>query len=52
MLQEQFQLRSRFSHLGCPISPSLKIHRIAWRLVSLCRREGRAMWRANVSPRS
>jgi hypothetical protein len=39
MLQERFQLRSRFS-------------RLAWRLVSLRRRRSRAMWTANVSPRS
>jgi hypothetical protein len=38
--------------LGCPTSPSLKIHRLAWRLVSLRRRGGRAMWRANMLPKS
>jgi hypothetical protein len=38
--------------LGYPISPSLKIHRLAWRLISLRHREGRAMWRPNVSPKS
>jgi hypothetical protein len=38
--------------LGHPISPSLMIRRLAWRLVSLRHREGRTMWRENVSPRS
>jgi hypothetical protein len=38
--------------LGCPISPSLRIHQLAVGLVSLRRRGCRAMWRANVSPRS
>jgi hypothetical protein len=38
--------------LDCPISPSLMIHRLAWRLVFLRRREGRAMWHESVSPRS
>jgi hypothetical protein len=38
-LQERFQLQSRFN-------------RLAWRQVSLRRRGGRAMWRANVSPRN
>jgi hypothetical protein len=49
--------RSDFSYslgsadLDYPMSPSLKIHRLAWRLVSLRRREGRTMWCENVSPR-
>jgi hypothetical protein len=38
--------------LDYPISPSLMIHQLAWRLVFLRRREGRAMWRENLSPRS
>jgi hypothetical protein len=38
--------------LDYPISPSLKIHRLAWRIVSLRHREGRTMWRESVSPRS
>jgi hypothetical protein len=38
--------------LGCPTSPLSKIHRLAWRLVSLRRHGGRAMWCANESPRS
>jgi hypothetical protein len=45
-LQERFQLRSR------PTSPLSKIHRLAWRLVSLRLHGGHAMWRANESPRS
>jgi hypothetical protein len=50
--------RSNFSYgsgsadLGYPTSPSLMIHKLAWRLVSLRHREGRAMWHENVSPRS
>jgi hypothetical protein len=52
MLQERFQLRSRFSRPGLPHIPSLMIRRLAWRLVSLRRREGLAMWRENVSPTS
>jgi hypothetical protein len=35
--------------LGCPMCPSSRIHRLAWRLVSLRRRGGREMWHANVS---
>jgi hypothetical protein len=38
--------------LDCPMYSSLMIPQLAWRLVSLCRRGGREMWRANVSPRS
>jgi hypothetical protein len=38
--------------LDCTMSPLSKIHRLAWMLVSLRRRGGHAMWRANVSPRS
>jgi hypothetical protein len=33
-LQERFQLRSKFSRPGLPHTPSLMIHRLAWRLVS------------------
>jgi hypothetical protein len=51
-LQERFQLQSRFSRPGLPHIPSLKIRRLAWRLVSLRRRGGRATWRANESPRN
>jgi hypothetical protein len=51
-LQERFQLRPDLAGLGCPTSPLSKIHRLAWRLVSLRRHGGRAMWRANESPRS
>jgi hypothetical protein len=51
-LQEQFQLRFRFSRPGLPHPPLSKIHRLAWRLVSRRRHGGRAMWRANESPRS
>jgi hypothetical protein len=29
--------------LGCPMCPSSRIHRLAWRLVSLRRRGGRVM---------
>jgi hypothetical protein len=36
-LEERFQLRSRFSRPGLPISPLLMIHRLAWRLVFLRR---------------
>jgi hypothetical protein len=51
-LQERFQLRSRFSRPGLPHIPLLKIHRLAWRLVSLRLHRGHAMWRANESPRN
>jgi hypothetical protein len=51
-LQEWFSCGLGSADLGCPTSPSLKIRRLAWRLVSLRRRGGRAMWHANESPRS
>jgi hypothetical protein len=51
-LQEQFQLRSRFSLLDCPMCPSSMILRLAWTLVSLRRQGGRAMWHASASPRT
>jgi hypothetical protein len=51
-LQERFQLRSRFSRAGLPNVSLLTIHRLAWRLVSLRRLGGRAMWRVNVLPKS
>jgi hypothetical protein len=35
-----------------PHTPLSKIHRLAWRLVSLRCRGGHAMWRAKESPRS
>jgi hypothetical protein len=38
--------------LSGPMSLLSRIHRLAWRLVSLHRRGGRAMWFANESPRS
>jgi hypothetical protein len=38
--------------LDCPTFPLSTIHRLAWRLVSLCRRGGRAMWCASVLPRN
>jgi hypothetical protein len=38
--------------LDYPTFPLLKIHRLAWRLVSLHRREGRTMWDESASPRS
>jgi hypothetical protein len=51
-LKERFQLRSRFIGLGCPISLLSKTLRLAWRLVSLRRRGGRAMWHASALPRN
>jgi hypothetical protein len=51
-LQERFQLGPSSADLDCPISPSLIIHRLSWRLIFLHRQEGRAMWRESVSPRS
>jgi hypothetical protein len=38
--------------LDCPMSLSSKILRLAWRLVCLCRRGGRATWHASAWPRS
>jgi hypothetical protein len=38
--------------LDYPISPLLMIHRLSWRLVFLCRREGCTVWCESVSPRS
>jgi hypothetical protein len=51
-LQERFQLRSGSADLGCPTSPLSRTHQLAWRLVSLHHQGGRAMWRANMSPKS
>jgi hypothetical protein len=38
--------------LDCPMCPSSMILRLAWRLVSLRRQGGRAMWHASASPRN
>jgi hypothetical protein len=38
--------------LDCPMCPSSMILRLAWRLVSLHRQGGRAMWHASASPRN
>jgi hypothetical protein len=52
MLQERFQLRSRFSRPGLPNVPLIHDPRLAWRLVYLRRRGGCATWHASASPRS
>jgi hypothetical protein len=50
--------RSDFSYgpdsadLDCPISPSLMIHRLVWRLVFLRHRKGHTIWHESVSLRS
>jgi hypothetical protein len=51
-LQERFQLRSRFSTLDCRIFLSLRISRLAWRLVCPRRQGSRATWPASAWPRS
>jgi hypothetical protein len=51
-LQEWFQLRSRFSRPGLPMSPSSAILRLVWKLVCLHRRGGRATWNTSASPRN
>jgi hypothetical protein len=38
--------------LDCPISPLLMKIQLAWRLVSLRRRGGRAIWHGSASPKS
>jgi hypothetical protein len=38
--------------LDCPTCPSSRIHRLAWRLVCLRHRGGRATWHASASPKS
>jgi hypothetical protein len=52
MLQERFQLRSRFSRPGLPNVPLIEDPPTILEANLSRRRGGRAMWRANVSPRS
>jgi hypothetical protein len=52
MLQERFQLRSRFSCPGLPMSPSSAILQLVWKLVCLRRRGDRATWHASALLRS
>jgi hypothetical protein len=51
-LQERFQLRSRFSQLGLPNIPLVEDPPTSLEASLLRRRGARAMWHANVSPRS
>jgi hypothetical protein len=51
-LQQRFQMWSRFSRPGLPNVPLIEDPLARWRLVWLCHRGGRAMWRANASPKS